>query len=545
MNQNIKQQTINDLFQKDPKRFNEMHLHLKKMGIFLDYSKQNILPSELHHRLNSFYNTRLHDAIQDMYSGKKINTTENRSVEHIALRNLTENTGNENKPLKPEIIEVHQQMAKFVTAIHSKKWLGFTGKPIESIVNIGIGGSDLGPKMVVHALKEFQISSQSNSTLKCLKCYFVSNIDGHAIQTVLEDCNPETTLFVIASKSFSTQETLMNANTAKKWLLQGLRLQASQKPDCSKHFIAISSNLEKVKLFGIDLTHCLPMWDWVGGRYSLWSAIGLPIAIMIGMDHFKSLLQGAHWMDQHFLKAKPTQNMPMILAMLEIHNANLYQAQSKAVLPYDERLKYLTAYLQQADMESNGKSVTLDGLPIKGQTGAILWGDIGTNGQHAFHQLLHQGSITVPVDFIISKQGGSKYKNHHQVLMAHCLAQAQAFMKGKSEQEAYDELLKAGYDEYQAQILAKHKVIAGNKPSNILVLDQLTPQTLGSLLALYEHKIFTQGIYWNLNSFDQWGVELGKQLSDPILQDLLIQNNKHNKHAYDPSTQAMIHYLNN
>jgi glucose-6-phosphate isomerase len=379
--------------------------------------------------------------------------------------------------------------------------------------------------MLTHALTPYHSGH--------VNCHFVSNVDGSNIHEVLKPLNPETTLFIVASKSFSTQETLMNALTARKWLLNKARNEA----DIAKHFVAISSKLDKVKAFGIDLENCFEMWDWVGGRYSLWSSIGLPIALATSMDHFIELLEGAHAMDQHFRTAELSQNMPVILGLLGIWYNNFFNAHSYAILPYDEYLTHFPSYLQQADMESNGKSVTIEGKPVTYATGPIIWGGVGTNGQHAFHQLLHQGTALVPVDFIVPLKSHNPIGEHHAALYANCLAQAQAFMQGKSWEEAYQELIKQGLSEEHASRLAAHKAIPGNKPNNMIIAESFTPQTLGALVALYEHKIFVQSVIWNINAYDQWGVELGKQLGEPILKSLL---DKSNNNQYDSSTENLI-----
>ncbi|MDF2691502.1 MAG: glucose-6-phosphate isomerase, partial [Gammaproteobacteria bacterium] len=382
-------------------------------------------------------------------------------------------------------------------------------------------------KMLVTALSPYHTGQ--------VNCHFVSNVDGTDISDTLKQINPETSLFIVASKSFSTQETLMNALTAKAWLLN----KAQHETAIAKHFVAISSKIDKVKAFGIDPEHCFEMWDWVGGRYSLWSSMGLSIALAIGMDNFMTVLEGAHAMDQHFISAELSSNMPVILGLLGVWYTNFFKAQSHAILPYDDYLEYLPAYLQQADMESNGKSVNLEGQSVNYATGPIIWGGVGTNGQHAFHQLLHQGTPLVPVDFIMPLKSHHPVGEHHAALFANCLAQAQAFMQGKNLNEAYQELIKQGLSEQAAKALAPHKVIPGNKPNNMIIAEQFTPRSLGALVALYEHKIFVQSVIWNINAFDQWGVELGKQLGEPILASLLGKNSDTH---YDSSTQKLIAY---
>lgn len=520
---------LKDLFKNDNERFSKYSLNFN--GIFLDYSKNYLTESVLKALLEVAEKSNLESKRNAMFQGEKINITENRSVLHIALR----------KPKNESLIvdgvdvvkEVHQtlnKMAKLIDEITQGKWLGFSGKKITDIVNIGIGGSDLGPKMVVKALTPYHTGK--------FNCHFVSNVDGFSISEVLKKVNPETTLFIVASKSFSTQETLMNAITARKWLIE----HAKDENAVASHFVAISSQPEKIKAFGINEANRFDMWDWVGGRYSLWSAIGLPIALMIGMDNFYELLKGANEMDEHFLNAPLEKNMPVILGLIELWYSNFWQAQSKALLAYDERLAYLADYLQQADMESNGKSCQLNGEPVKGTTGIALWGGVGTNGQHAFHQLFHQGTLLIPIDFIIAKKPHHHLKEHHQALIANCFAQSQALLIGKTKDQAYQELINEGLSENQAEKLALHKIIPGSRPSNTLILDELSPKILGSLIALYEHKIFTQGVIWNINSFDQWGVELGKQLGKPILETLTSEKQEA---SYDASTLGLIELIKN
>ncbi|MDF2941043.1 MAG: glucose-6-phosphate isomerase [Gammaproteobacteria bacterium] len=522
--QSIEKQTMRELFKTEPTRAE--HYSMEAAGLYLDYSKNRINDQTLALLSELAEESGLRSKIDAMFNGEKINLTEKRAVLHTALRNRSNRSvvieGQDVMPL------IHKQLQKIqglVEAIHSGKWLGYSGKAIKDVVNIGIGGSDLGPKMMVSALSPYHT--------RHVNCHFVSNVDGTDIAETLKNLNPETTLFIVASKSFTTQETLMNALTARKWLLD----KAHDEAATAKHFVAISSKPDKAKAFGINPENCFEMWDWVGGRYSLWSSIGLPIALAIGMEHFIELLEGAHAMDEHFKTAELPHNMPVILALLGIWYNNFFNAHSYAILPYDDYLEYLPAYLQQADMESNGKSVTIEGKPVTYATGPIIWGGAGTNGQHAFHQLLHQGTPLVPVDFIVPLKSHNPIGEHHAALFANCLAQSQAFMQGKTLEEAYQELLKQGMPENEAKALAPHKVIAGNKPNNMIVAEQFTPKTIGALVALYEHKIFVQSVIWNINAFDQWGVELGKQLGEPILASLL---NKNNNHQYDGSTESLI-----
>ncbi|MCF6808308.1 glucose-6-phosphate isomerase [Thiotrichales bacterium 19S9-12] len=525
------QQPLINLFNTDPNRYDNYQLN--DCNILLDYSKNHIDQSILSTLLELAQNAQVESMRDKMFSGEKINFTEDRAVLHTALRRpQTDSLIVDGDDVVAMVHASLDKMTQLVEAVYSGQWQGYSGKAITDVVNIGIGGSDLGPKMVVEALKPYHTGN--------LNCHFISNVDGSTIEALLNQLNPETTLFIVASKSFSTQETLMNANTAREWLVQS----ASEESAVKKHFIALSSQPEKVKAFGIDDQNRFDMWDWVGGRYSLWSVIGLPIALMIGMDNFYALLKGAHQMDRHFLNQPLDKNMPVILALIEIFYSNLNQTQSKAVLPYDDRLCYLTDYLQQADMESNGKSCATDGNSVNQTTGSVLWGGVGTNGQHAFHQLLHQGTLLIPVDFIIARKPHHHLVEHHQALIANVLAQAQALMVGKNYDQAYKELIQSGLSKDQAKQLAPHKVIPGSRPSNMIVLSELSPETLGSLIALYEHKIFTQGIIWSINSFDQWGVELGKALGEPILKTL-TQGDDASNEIYDASTANLIKYLKN
>jgi glucose-6-phosphate isomerase len=520
---------MREWFKTDPDR--AKRYHISAAGLALDYSKNRINNETLNLLLRLADEAKLKSKIAALFSGEKINTTENRAVMHMALRSSSNQALMiDGQDIMPSVRAQIQKMQELVEAVHSGKWLGFSGKKITDIVNIGIGGSDLGPKMVCHALTPYHTHH--------VRCHFASNVDGTNMAEILKPLNPETTLFIVASKSFSTQETLMNALTARDWLLA----KAQNNAATAKHFIAISSKLDKVKAFGIDPNNCFEMWDWVGGRYSLWSSIGLSIALAVGMDNFKALLKGAHTMDQHFYQADFKDNMPVILALLGIWYNNFFNAHSYAILPYDDYLHYLPSYLQQADMESNGKSVTKDGKPVEYATGPIIWGGVGTNGQHAFHQLLHQGTPLVPIDFIVPLHSHNPIGEHHAALYANCLAQAQAFMQGKTWDEAYDELLRSGLSAEHAKRLAAHKVIPGNKPNNMIVAEQFSPETVGALIALYEHKIFVQSVIWDINAYDQWGVELGKQLGEPILQSLLDDNGSN---QFDSSTQSLIDKFKN
>jgi glucose-6-phosphate isomerase len=443
-----------------------------------------------------------------MFSGDKINVTEDRAVLHVALRNRS------NRPIlvdgadvMPEVNRVLGKMRAFSEAVRSGAWKGYTGKPITDVVNLGIGGSDLGPKMVVLALAHY--------VNPALRFHFVSNVDGTDLAETLKTLDPETALFLIASKTFTTQETMLNAHSARSWFLASAKDEAA----VAKHFAALSTNGEKVKQFGIDPDNMFEFWDWVGGRYSLWSAIGLSIALAVGMDGFEALLTGAHKVDEYFRTAPFEQNIPVIMALLGIWYNNFFGAQTLAVLPYDQYLSRFAAYFQQGDMESNGKSVTLNGESVDYSTGPILWGEPGTNGQHAFYQLIHQGTKLIPCDFLAPARTLNPLGNHHPVLLANYFAQPEALMKGKTSDEVRAEFAAAG-NNAPSDMLVAAKTFAGNKPSNSFLFREMTPETLGSLIALYEHKIFTQGVIWNINSFDQWGVELGKQLAKVIEPEL-------------------------
>ncbi|MEY8715001.1 glucose-6-phosphate isomerase [Francisella philomiragia] len=482
-------------------------LSLKFESIYFDYSKNLVNDSILKTLLESASKSNLKNKIQQMFAGEKINSTENRAVLHTALRDLS------NSPLvidgqdiRKEVNEEKQRVKALIEKVTSGEWKGFSGKRITDVVNIGIGGSDLGPKMVVRALQPYHCTG--------LRVHFVSNVDADSLLQALHVIDPETTLFIVASKSFSTEETLLNSISAREWLLD----HYEDGKAVANHFVAISSKLDKVEEFGINLEHCYKMWDWVGGRYSLWSSIGMSIAFAIGYDNFEKLLAGAYSVDKHFKETEFDKNIPVIMGLLASYYSCAYHSQSQALLPYDERLCYFVDYLQQADMESNGKSVNIAGEGVDYQTGVVLWGGVGTNGQHAFHQLLHQGNVFIPVDFIAVATSHHSYDNHQQALLANCFAQSQALMFGQSYDMVYNELLNSGLSEVQAKQLAPHKVIPGNRPSTTILLDELSPYTLGALIALYEHKIFVQGVLWDINSYDQWGVELGKKLGKNILK---------------------------
>ena len=517
---------MRDLFASDPKRFERFSIQFG--DILVDYSKNRITAETVPLLLDLAREVGLKDWIEKMFKGEKINSTENRAVLHTALRNRTNTPivvdGND---VMPEINRVLRQMRDFSENVRSGSWKGFTGQPITDIVNIGIGGSDLGPVMVTEALKHYGKLG--------LRVHFVSNVDGTHIAETLRDLNAATTLFVIASKTFTTQETLTNANTAKDWLLKDAKNQSA----VAKHFVALSTNTNEVAKFGIDIKNMFEFWDWVGGRYSLWSAIGLSIALFIGMDNFEELLTGAHAMDNHFRYEPFEKNIPVILGMLGIWYNNFFDASTHAIIPYDQYLHRFAAYFQQGDMESNGKRVTKDGKAVDYSTGPIIWGEPGTNGQHAFFQLIHQGTRLIPADFLAPITSQNPIGEHHPILLSNFFAQTEALMKGKTEAEAKAELEAAGMKGDALHQLLPHKVFPGNRPTNSILFKKLTPRTLGSLIAMYEHKIFVQGVIWNINSFDQWGVELGKQLAKKILPEL---NGSQPIATHDSSTNALINY---
>jgi glucose-6-phosphate isomerase len=515
--QAIKNTHLRDLFAQDPERF--QHFSLQVGGILLDYSKNRVTAETLQLLMQVAETADVAGWRERMFSGEKINNTEGRAVLHTALRNRSNTPVMvDGEDVMPGVNAVLDSMAAFSERVRSGAWLGYTGKAITDVVNIGIGGSDLGPQMVCQALKA---CSHPN-----LRLHFMSNVDGAHVVEILENLNPETTLFIVASKTFTTQETMTNAHYARAWFLQ----HAADAAHIAKHFVAVSTNRAAVMAFGIDPENMFGFWDWVGGRYSLWSAIGLPIVLAVGMDNFTALLSGAHAMDQHFRTAPLEGNMPVILAMLGVWYNNYFGAESQVILPYDHYLRSLPMYLQQADMESNGKSVDRNGNPVTESTGPIIWGATGINGQHAFYQLIHQGTKLIPADFIISATPPTALREHHDILMANFLAQTEALMCGRT----LEETIASGATEPLAP-----KVFAGNHPSNALMLDALTPHSLGMLIALYEHKIFVQGIVWNLNSYDQWGVELGKQLAKRILPEL---HTAEAVQTHDASTNGLINH---
>ena len=497
---------MRELFEQDPDRAERYWLEVG--GLKLDYSKNRITDETLKGLIELAKQAGVQERKKAMFAGKKINETENRAVLHVALRNRT------NAPIEvdgedvmPKVNNVLERMGKFAHAVRNGDWLGYTNQVITDVVNIGIGGSDLGPLMMCSALKTFGHPR--------MRMHFVSNVDGAQLRDTLDKVHPETTLFIIASKTFTTQETLTNANTARQWFLR-----EGNEEDIAKHFVAVSTNKKAVAEFGIDTAHMFEFWDWVGGRYSLWSAIGLPIMLYLGEENFIEILNGAHLMDQHFYNAPLDQNMPVLLAMIGIWYINYFGGGSHIIAPYDQHLHRLPKFIQQLDMESNGKQVSMNGEPVEHETGPIIWGETGINGQHAFFQLLHQGTHVTPIDLIASLEKRSNLPGHHEILLSNVFAQAEAFMRGKTPDEVREELRAQGMDEAHIEALVPHKTFSGNRPSNLILLNKVNPRNLGSLIALYEHKVFVQGIIWGINSFDQWGVELGKQLAKTILSEL-------------------------
>jgi glucose-6-phosphate isomerase len=525
----VKGQHLREMFAQNPERFAQFSLTFG--GLLLDFSKNRITAETHALLLRLAEEADLPGAIDAMFGGERINATENRAVLHVALRNRA------NTPIMvdgadvmPDINAVLERMRTFTNRVRSGEWRGYTGKAITDVVNIGIGGSDLGPVMVTEALKAYADDTK-------LRVHFVSNVDGVHIYETLQRVRPETTLFLIASKTFTTQETMANANSARDWFLAAGADAGATEADIAKHFAALSTNRSAVEGFGIDPANMFGFWDWVGGRYSLWSAIGLSIALYVGFERFEELLTGAHEMDMHFRDAPFKQNMPVTLALIGIWYNNFFGAQTQAILPYDQYLHRFAAYFQQGDMESNGKSVGRDGQPIDCQTGPIIWGEPGTNGQHAFYQLIHQGTKLIPCDFIAPAVSHRPLGNHHTLLLSNFFAQTEALMNGKTEAEAADELRQAGKSDEQIAFLTPFKTFGGNRPTNSIMVKQITPRTLGNLIAMYEHKIFVQGVIWNIFSFDQWGVELGKQLASRILPELSDNEPVTN---HDSSTNGLI-----
>ncbi|MEE9357486.1 glucose-6-phosphate isomerase [Candidatus Vondammii sp. HM_W22] len=517
---------MRDLFDQDPGRFDRFSIELDEL--LLDYSKNRIDDTILQQLIELAREQDLPSWIEKMYRGQRINTTENRAVLHVALRNRSNQPILlDGKDVMPAVNAVLKQMREFCNEIHDGTWQGFSGKRITDVVNIGIGGSNLGPVMVTEALRPYATEG--------IDVHFVSNVDGTQTSETLKRLNPETTLFIVASKTFTTQETLTNAYSARDWLMRA----APDESATAKHFVAVSTNSREVEKFGIDTCNMFEFWDWVGGRYSLWSAIGLPIALSVGMDRFEELLSGAHRMDEHFRTAPLEQNMPVIVGMLGIWCINFLGAKSHAILPYDQYLHRFPAYLQQMEMESNGKSVTRDGERVDYETRNVVWGEPGTNGQHAFFQLLHQGTPLITVDYLAPVESHNPLGDHHSILLSNFFAQTEALMRGKTEQEVRAELEAAGLEGEALEKLVSHKLFDGNHPTNTFLFSKLTPKTLGMLIAFYEHKVFVQGVIWNLNSFDQWGVELGKQLARGILPELQKSDDTTN---HDASTNGLINY---
>lgn len=517
--------TIQDLFKQEKNRFDDYSLTFNNQ-ILVDFSKNNINQTTLSHLRQLAQECALDSAKETMFTGEKINHTENRAVLHTALRNRT-NTPVlvDGKDVMPEVNAVLAKMKDFCQRIISGEWKGYTGKAISDVVNIGIGGSDLGPYMVTEALRPYK---------NHLNMHFVSNVDGTHIAETLKKVNPETTLFLVASKTFTTQETMTNAQSARDWLLKAAKNESA----VAKHFAALSTNAKDVEKFGIDTNNMFEFWDWVGGRYSLWSAIGLSIALSIGFENFEELLNGAHEMDKHFRSAPIEQNIPTTLALVGLWNTNFLGAQTEAILPYDQYLHRFAAYFQQGNMESNGKYVDRDGNVINNyQTGPIIWGEPGTNGQHAFYQLIHQGTTLIPCDFIAPAQTHNPLADHHNKLLSNFFAQTEALAFGKTKEEVEAEFIKAGKSLDDVKNIVPFKVFTGNKPTNSILVQKITPFTLGALIAMYEHKIFVQGVIFNIFSFDQWGVELGKQLANRILPEL---TDSEKVASHDSSTNGLI-----
>jgi glucose-6-phosphate isomerase len=518
--------SMREMFAEDSGRFDKFSVEFE--DVLLDYSKNRITGETMRLLFALATQADLPGWRERMFTGERINLTENRAVLHTALRNRS-NTPVvvDGKDVMPDVKRVLAQMRVFTEAIRNGTWKGYTGKGITDVVNIGIGGSDLGPVMATEALKPYRKPG--------LSVHFVSNIDGTHIAETVKALNPETTLFIVASKTFTTQETITNAHTARDWFLRSAKDEAA----VAKHFVALSTNAKEVSKFGIDTANMFEFWDWVGGRYSLWSAIGLPIAVYVGMDNFEAMLDGGHAMDQHFRTAPLEENLPAILGLLGIWYNNFFDAQTHAILPYDQYLHRFPAYFQQGDMESNGKGVSRDGDAVEVSTGPVIWGEPGTNGQHAFYQLIHQGSKLVPADFIAPIESHNPIGEHHAILLSNFFAQTEALMKGKTEAEVRAELTAQNVTGEALEKLIPHKVFSGNRPTNSIMVQKLTPRTLGMLIALYEHKIFTQGIVWGINSFDQWGVELGKQLAKAILPEL---TGDANVSSHDSSTNGLINH---
>lgn len=515
---------LRKLFAADTDRFKKFSAMFE--DILFDYSKNIINNKTLQLLFQFAEECGIKDGIEAMFAGEKINETENRSVLHVALRNFSDKPYiSDGKNVMPEVEKVREHMREFTSKVHSGEWKGYTGKRIKYIVNIGIGGSDLGPVMVTEALRPYWREG--------IQAYFVSNIDGTHITETLKKVTPDETLFLVASKTFTTQETMTNARTARDWFMKA----AGDESHIAKHFAALSTNEKEVTSFGIAPENMFVFWDWVGGRYSLWSAIGLSIALTIGYDNFEQLLRGAFIVDEHFRTTKFANNIPVIMALIGVWYTNFFGAQSEAILPYDQYMHRFAAYFQQGNMESNGKSVDRNGYEVNYATGPVIWGEAGTNGQHAFYQLIHQGTLIIPCDFIAPAISHNPIGDHHIKLLSNFFAQTEALMNGKTEEEVTAELVKAGKSKEEIKKLVKFKTFKGNKPTNSFLLKEVTPKSLGSLIAMYEHKIFVQGIIWNIFSFDQWGVELGKQLANKILPEL---ENQDEVKDHDASTNGLI-----
>ncbi|MFO7592600.1 MAG: glucose-6-phosphate isomerase [Pseudomonadota bacterium] len=517
---------MRELFAADPQRFENFSVQFN--DILLDYSKNRVTEETMRLLFDLAREANLTGWARRMFGGEHINFTEDRAVLHMALRNRS-NTPIyvDGEDVMPEVNRVLERMRRFCIKVHTGIWKGHTGKRITDVVNIGIGGSDLGPQMVTEALKPYARDD--------IEVHFVSNVDGTHVAEQIKKLDPETTLFIVASKTFTTQETLTNARTARRWLVENLRDESA----VASHFVAVSTNTEEVKAFGIDPKNMFEFWDWVGGRYSLWSSIGLSIALYLGMDNFEELLAGAHAMDQHFMRTPVEKNLPVIMGLLGVWYSSFFGAETHAILPYDQYLHRFTAYLQQADMESNGKRIDRDGQVVDYNTGPIIWGESGTNGQHAFYQLIHQGTHLIPIDFMAPVETHNPVGDHHVILLANFFSQSEALMLGRTEEEARAELEATGLSGDELEQILPHKIFTGNKPSNSIMFHKLTPYTLGSIIALYEHKIFVQGIIWRINSFDQWGVELGKKLANTILSKL---DDDKPISSHDSSTNGLINY---
>ncbi|HAT70071.1 MAG TPA: glucose-6-phosphate isomerase [Flavobacteriaceae bacterium] len=519
--ESIKAEKMKDWFAKDPQRAEKFSIAWK--DVYVDYSKNRITAETKQLLLNLADEVKLKDAIEAQFSGEKINQTEDREVLHTALRDAKTKVSVNGESISKDVQDNLDHMQSFSKSIINGDWKGHTGKPITDVVNIGIGGSDLGPQMVVDALQFYK---------NHLNVHFVSNVDGDHISETLKHLNPETTLFVIVSKTFTTQETLTNANTARRWFLKNAEESA-----IAKHFVAVSTNATAIKEFGISEKNSFTMWNWVGGRFSLWSSVGLSISLAVGFNNFKQLLDGAKDMDSHFRNTEFSENIPVITALLTVWYNNFYGAESEAIIPYSQYLQKLAPYLQQGIMESNGKGIDRDGKQIDYETGTIIWGEPGTNSQHAFFQLIHQGTKLIPSDFIGFKTSLHGNTEHHDKLMANYFAQTEALLQGKDETTVVSELKNKGLSESEIKALTPFKIFEGNRPTTSILIDKLTPKSLGSLIAMYEHKLFVQGVIWNIFSYDQWGVELGKQLANTILEDLKADGLKH---THDASTSKLL-----